>query len=51
MFLGWPSSVRKPENRRYCVASNLFLFKNTGSEIPLKQFFEHSASKFITARK
>ena len=36
IFLGWPSSVGKPESKRYCVASNLFLFK----EYPKGDSFE-----------
>ena len=25
--IGWPSSVRKPESKRYCVASYLFFLE------------------------
>ena len=25
--IGWPSSIRKPENKMYCAASDLFLFE------------------------
>ena len=45
--IGWPSSVRKPESKRYHAASNLFLLE----ECPKGDSFEvvSIASKFITA--
>ena len=42
---------KKARKQRYCVASNLYFFKECPKGDPLKQFFEHSASNFITARK
>ena len=46
----WPSLVRKPESERILWLKIYFCLKNVRREIPLKQFYEHVASKLTTAR-